>query len=214
MNLICFPHYTCGGLLCDIMTDKFSPIAPNGGIDSIEHGVGKIGDSNSILTDYNVDDFMYAINDMPLDSWIGTHCLPGKLLSNEFDRIIVVTTTSYRSKIYRWMRAYHHYFLPQWGELTGMARTDKIRETAKNYVLPFLPVLDQPNVENIEFFDVVENTAEFAYVTRGRDITKHIARWATINNFLYSTDAWNESEVKEFACAEHEHYLERYYRYE
>ena len=31
------------------MTNKFSPVAPNGGIDSIEHGVGKIGDSDSIL---------------------------------------------------------------------------------------------------------------------------------------------------------------------
>jgi hypothetical protein len=214
MNLICFPHYTCGGLLCDIMTDKFSVTAPNGGIASIEHSIGKIGDSASILTDYDVDNFMYAIKDMPVDSWIGTHCHPEKLPLDKFDRVIVVTTMTYRSKIYRWMRAYYHYFLPQWVNLSGMSRTDKIRETAKNYVTPFCPVLNCSNVENLEFFDVVESSAEFTYITRGHNISKHMTRWANINNFLYSTDMWNTLEVTEFAKAEHELYLNRYYRYE
>jgi hypothetical protein len=44
MNLICFPHYTCGGLLCDIMEDTMSEFADNGGIASPTHNVGKIGD--------------------------------------------------------------------------------------------------------------------------------------------------------------------------
>ncbi len=214
MNLICFPHYTCGGLLCDIMTDKFSPMASHGGIASIEHSVGKIGDSNSILTDYNVDEFMHTIKDMPNDSWIGTHCHPEKLPLDKFDRVIVVTTTTYRSKLYRWMRAYYHYFLPQWADLTGMDLIDKIRETAKHYVAPFCPVLNSATVENIEFFDVVENSVEFSYVTQGHEISHHFNRWETINNFLYSNNIWNKLEVKEFAKAEHEYYLNRYYRYE
>ena len=44
MNLICFPHYTCGGVLCDILNQTFSPVLSHGGLGSIHHAIGKIGD--------------------------------------------------------------------------------------------------------------------------------------------------------------------------
>lgn len=199
--------------MCDIMTNKFSPVAANGGIDSIEHGVGKIGDTNSVLVDYSVEEFMASVQQVPQDAWVGTHCWPGKLPLESFRRVIVITTSTYRSQIYRWLRAYHHYFQPQWQDLSGMELTDKTRETAKNYVTAFDPVYDV-RVENLEFADVVEQTAEFKHVTKNCEIQPHMQRWIQLNEFLYSNDLWNNPLVQEFSRAQHEIHLQRYYRYE
>jgi hypothetical protein len=213
-NLICFPHYTCGGVMCDILSDTFSPLASNRGIDSLQHSIGKIGDTNTVLTEYDARQFMDNVLSINLlkNSWIGTHCWPGLFPLDEFGQIIVITTTTFKSKIYRWARAYHHYFAPQWGELTGMHLVDKTRETAKNYVIPFMPVF-APNVLNIEFADVVEITQEFQSVINYQDCTKHVQRWKEINHFLYADDFWNSKIVQYFYQAEVEINLNRYYKY-
>lgn len=213
-NLICFPHYTCGGVMCDILSDTFSPVASNGGINSLQHSIGKIGDTDTVLTNYDPQQFMDNVTAMNLlkNSWIGTHCWPGLLPLDEFDQIIVITTTTFKSKIYRWARAHHHYFAPQWGELTGMYLVDKTRETAKNYVIPFMPVFAS-NVLNIEFADVVETTQEFQYAINYRDCTKHVQRWKEINHFLYADKFWDSEIVQCFYQAEFEINLNRYYKY-
>lgn len=214
-NLICFPHYTCGGLLCDILSDTFSPVATNGGINSILHRVGKIGDANSVLTEYDPQQFMNQVTSatLPENSWIGTHCWPGSLPLDQFDQVIVVTTTTFKSKIYRWARAYYHYFSPQWHKLTGMDLIDKARETAKNYVIPFEPILLKTNVLNIEFADVVEDTQEFYHVVNNRNCVAHINRWKDINAFLYSDKFWTSEVLQYFYQAEFEINLGRYYKY-
>lgn len=214
MNLICFPHYTCGGLLCDILSNTFSPVALNGGINSIQHGLGKIGDSSAVLTDYDPQQLMNCVMSLslPSNSWIGTHCWPGRLPLEQFDKVIVITTTTFKSKIYRWARAQHHYFSPQWAELTGMDLVDKSRETAKKYVIPFEPVFAQ-NTVNIEFADVVETTEEFYSILPDQDCSKHIERWKTINNFLYKDSFWSSKIVNYYYQAELEINLNRYYKY-
>jgi hypothetical protein len=214
-NLICFPHYTCGGLLCDILSDTFSPLAANGGINSIHHGVGKIGDANTVLTEYDPQQFMDRVSTMtlPANSWIGTHCWPGLLPLDQFDKVIVITTTTFKSKIYRWARAYHHYFAPQWQELTGMDLVDKARETAKNYLVPFEPIFLKENVVNVEFADVVETTQEFYHAVNNQDCEMHMDRWKTVNDFLYADKFWNSKIVQYFYQAEFETNLGRYYRY-
>ena len=58
MNLICFPHYTCGGLMCDLLSNTFSPVGKNGGIDSILHEIGKIGDSDMVFDQFDVGTFV------------------------------------------------------------------------------------------------------------------------------------------------------------
>ena len=155
MNLICFPHYTCGGLLCDIFSNTFSSVGHNGGINSFAHDIGKIGDSDSVFTEFDQEAFNSIIQSLNVDqhSWIGTHCWPGNVNLESFDRVLCVTTTTARSKIYRWIRAYYLYYTNSkpWIEKLGQARIDKERETAKNYLMPFLPVLDKTNVINIEF---------------------------------------------------------------
>jgi|LakMenEpi03Aug12_release.lakeMendotaPanAssembly.Ray.scaffolds.fasta_scaffold133469_2 hypothetical protein len=215
LNLICFPHYTCGGLLCDIMTGLFSPIGTNGGIDSIHHSVGKIGDTSTVMLDYDADKFMQKVSlmDTKNDTWIGTHCWPGQLPLDNFNKILIVTTTTFKSKIYRWARVHHHYFLPTWKNLSGIDLVDKSRETAKNYLIPFQPVLDKPNVLNVEFADVVETTPEFYHAIDYRESADHMARWKEVNYFLYTENFWKSQAVDQFYQAELEINLGRYYRY-
>lgn len=197
------------------MRDQFSPLGDNGGIGARAHNMGihTIGDSDTVMKNFSVDDFMESVKHIPQGNWVGTHCWPGSLPLNQFEKVIVVTTTTYRSQIYRWARAYHHYFAPQWTDLTGMNLIDKLRETAKNYTVPFDPVF-HPRVENIEFSDIVETTAEFQYLTQGHDTTAHMQRWKEINKFLYQENFWNLLEVQEFGRAQQELYLKRHYRYE
>lgn len=213
-NLICFPHYTCGGLLCDILSDSFSMIDNNGGIGSFKGHIGKIGDSSTTFTEYNPQEFIDSVNliNLSRDSWIGTHCWPYQNIVQKFDNVIVITTTTYRSKIYRWSRAYHHYFAPRWQAMHGMTLIDKARETAKNYLISFDPVI-AANVINLEFADVVEQTAEFASVVQGHDFDQSMERWKQLNSFLYLINFWNSFEAKIYFQAEFETQQKRHYIY-
>jgi hypothetical protein len=214
-NLICFPHYTCGGLLCDIMTGLFSPVGPHGGIASIHHSVGKIGDTDTVMLNYDTNKFMQQISSISpeSDAWVGTHCWPGQLPLDNFNKILIVTTTTFKSKIYRWARARHHYFLPTWKNLSGIDLIDKSRETAKNYLVSFQPVLDKSNVLNVEFADIVETTQEFHYAINYCESANHMTRWKEVNYFLYAEDFWKSEVVNQFYQAELETNLGRYYRY-
>lgn len=213
-NLVCYPHYTCGGLLCDIFNNTWSQVGSRGNILNREHSLGKIGDSNTVFTDFDQQTLIDKIDQLclPNDTWIGTHCWPDKNLCNRFNKVIVVTTATSRSQIYRWARAYHHFFEPKWTDLSGIEKNDKIRETAKNYILPFDPVL-HPNVVNLEFTNVVENTAEFRSVAESCNLQSHINRWQQVNTFLYDRDFWNSTAAKSFFQAEYELKLKKYYQY-
>jgi len=214
-NLICFPHYTCGGMLCDILNDTFSPLHINGGIMNIAHSLGKIGDTDTVYTNYDSKKIMKKIEAlaMPANTWIGTHCWPDQLLLEEFGHVIVVTTATYRSRIYRWTRAYHHYFLPQWKNLQGMELIDKSRATAKNYLIPFKPI-HADNVYNLEFAEVVENSKEFYHAINHHECSQHVERWQSVNDFLYQKEFWNSDAVKHYHLAEFEVGLNRFYRYD
>jgi hypothetical protein len=217
MNLICFPHYTCGGLLCDIFAQTFSPVAPNGGIGSFLHSIGKIGDSDSVLDQFDAELFNSTIQNFNYDQniWIGTHCWPGNIDLSKFDQVLLITTTTFRSKLYRWIRAYYHYYSPSelWMEKVGVDRIDKERETAKNYLKPFLPV-HADNVINLEFSEVVDVSQEFKKLVKTLDYHPHISRWQELNNFLYDSDIWNSTPVKRFYEAEFEIQLQKFYLYE
>lgn len=217
MNLICFPHYTCGGLLCDIFNQTFSNITANGGVNSIAHALGKIGDADTVMIDYDQQEFVNLIQELQSDypGWIGTHCWPGHLDLSVIEKVIVITTTTSRSKLYRWARAYHHYYAKSdlWNSVVGQPRMDKERETAKNYLSAFAAV-NQPNVINIEFAEVVDNSMEFQQLTAGYNTTQHLHRWRDVNSFLYATDIWNSNAFKRFYEAEAEHGLGKHYVYQ
>lgn len=186
-----------------------SEFADNGGIANPSHNAGKIGDSLDVFTDYDVDEFLSRVEPwMRSDRWIGTHCWPGPLPLERFETVINITTTTYTSKIYRWYRAYVLYHQPMWAHLTGTDLVDKIVTVAKNYVIPSLPVL-APNVFNLEFADLVQQTEEFDQVLdRGsvprNGATHHMQRWMKQNEFLYNIDIWNSVPTRSFFHAEFE----------
>ena len=215
-NIICFPHYTAGGLLCDILSSTYSKIGVTGGVASLTHFLGKIGDADTVFDEYDPVELLLKLKETEPDEnqWVGTHCWPGLLDISQLNQIIVITTTTHRSKLYRWIRAYYHYYEKSepWQVLSGIERLDKERETAKNYVKPFLPVAGS-NVINIEFAEIVDGGQQFNNLTAGHDISIHMSRWKTVNNFLYDSEIWNSTPVKRFYEAEVEINLNQPYIY-
>jgi hypothetical protein len=215
MNLICFPHYTCGGLLCDILSDKMSEVdTARNAINSFEHSIGKIGDSDSVFEDFDSELFLKKIENLDLSDkyYIGTHCWPGNLdIGNKFNKIICITTATYRSRVYRWARSYYNLYQnsPQWN-LTDMQLVDKQRETAKNYIKPFKPVT---GAINLEFSEIVENTLFFRQVVSGHDYLPNLERWKILNKFLYDNDFWTSIPVQRYHEAEYETALGQHYVY-
>lgn len=204
MNIVCFPHYTCGGLLCDILNNTFSPVAANGGIDSIHHNIGKIGDQH-IYQDFDISILLSRLEKFQsTDKWIGTHCWLGNQDLSKFNQIINITTVTYKSRLYRWIRAYYHYYLksPSWQHLKDMEEIDKHRETAKDYIPAFLPI-HHNQVKNIEFSEVVECQTSFINIMPDY-YHKHLDRWKSINSFLYHQDIWQSVAATRFYEAEYE----------
>lgn len=213
MKFLCFPHYTAGGLLCDIFENKFSQIGPHGGIVSLNHQLGKIGDSDSIFVDFDIQKFNLLLSTYrDTDTTVGTHCWPGNMCIPTDVKVILITTETTKSKIYRWLRAWHLYFSKTdiVKELSGIDLLDKQRELAKNYIKPFSVV---PNASNLEFADIVETTAEFYNVIKNLPIEQHMIRWKEINHFLYNPSLWNNELVQRYYEAEFEITHGRYYQY-
>lgn len=185
------------------------------------HSIGKIGDSESVFDEYDAKKFIELLKNIDLQNinCVGTHCWPGILdlaeLMKIVDRVIVVTTATHRSKLYRWVRAYHHYYKKSepWLAVSGNERIDKERETAKNYLKPFLPVYSK-NIINLEFAEIVDNTAQFFNLIKNHDTINHIKRWQEINNFLYDKDLWNSVATCRLYEAELETQLNQHYVYD
>jgi len=216
-KLVSFPHYTCGGLLCDILNGTFSEISSyNGGIHSHQHNLGKIGDSDTVFDKFDQDLFFSKLKESNGDSWIGTHCWLGNTPLNSIDKILNITTATYKSRLYRWIRSVKHYYIPSepWqSQKTVQNYRDKARSTAKNYLIPFEPI-QSDKVINIEFSDIVELKPEFINFIGAYDWKNSIDRWKEQNSFLYESDLLKSFEAEVFHEAEHEANLNNYYVYE
>lgn len=214
-KLVSFPHYTCGGLLCDIFNDTFSDMGTHGAIANVRHSLAKIGDTDTVMTNYDPDQVMNRLSTLVDNSqWVGTHCWPGPLPLDQFQQVLNITTTTARSQFYRWCRAYRHMFRSQWGSISGQDLQDKMRECAKNYLIPFEPV-QHPRVHNIEFAEIVHGTAEFISLVRQRsDYQTHLDRWYQYNGFLLKPGIWYGAEAEAFHQAQAENNLKRPYIYD
>lgn len=214
MKLICFPHYTCGALLCDIFNNKVSPTnLSTGSINNDEHRLAQIGDSDSVFDNFEVDKFYKLIStfDLTSDTCIGTHCWPGNINTSMFTDVICITTTTYRSRAYRWARSFYHYYLKStpW-QLQGLELIDKQRETAKNYLKPFRPVT---GAINIEFSEIVDNASSFKNLIAGHDCSSSLDQWQNLNNFLYDNNFWKSIPIQRYHEAEFEIELNQMYVY-
>lgn len=216
MILVCFPHYTAGGLLCDILTNSVSGIANNGGINNTEHNYLKIGDSDSVQQSLDLDQFNKKFEKLKHTSTVfGTHCWAEYLPCEKFDTVINLTTQTNKSKVYRWSRAFYHYFTKStpWQINDPMQLIDKQRETAKNYVIPQINST-KSNVINIEFEDIVDSTHWFESVFSEYSFIESVKNWKNNNQFLYDKDFWNSEPVIRFREAEYEITTGQYYYYE
>ncbi len=221
-NLISFPHYTCGGLLCDILNNTWSAVGTNGGIQSINHAIGKVGDTNSVFVEVLQQDIDLIVNNakntnIPDNAWLSTHCWLGKVNFDNFGTIVNITTETTKSKLYRWLRAYYHYFVPtiRGSIMSDLEEIDQMRESAKQYLIPFAKIHGN-NVINLEFSDVVENTAKFKQIieqTAQTSTARHLKRWQQINYFLYQKKLWYSFPTKRFFEAEYETVHEADYMY-
>jgi len=202
--------------LCDILSKTYSNLGKNGGINSIHHAMGKISDADTVFDNYDPKELLSELAKITIDKncWIGSHCWPGLLDISQFNQIIAITTTTHRSKLYRWIRAYYHYYEKSepWLAVSGLERIDKERETAKNYIKPFLPVVG-PNVINIEFAEIVDNSTQFNNLIANYTASKHMERWKEVNSFLYNSELWNSTPVNRFYEAEVEVNLNQQYIY-
>lgn len=214
IKIVSFAHYTCGGLLCDMLNQTFSPLAANGGIASIQHNIGKIGDADSVMENFDQQQFLQHVQKANTTHWVGTHCWLGNVDLDSVDQVINVTTETYRSRLLRWIRAYQLYYLDSvpWRGLTGMQQIDKQRETAKNYLKPFKRI-DHSRVINLEFADVVDHAPTLQAVVTG-DIESHVQRWQQANYFLFDQNLWTSTAATRFYEAEYEVAVGQAYTYE
>lgn len=216
MILVCFPHYTAGGLLCDILTNSVSGIANNGGLNNPAHSYLKVGDSDSVQQSLDLVQFNKKFQELKSRSTVfGTHCWAEYLPCEKFDTVFNLTTQTNKSKVYRWGRAFHHYFTKStpWQINDQMQRIDKQRETAKNYVIPQINST-KSNVINIEFEDIVDSSHWFKSAFSGYSFNESVENWKNNNQFLYDKDFWNSEPVIRFREAEYEIITGQQYYYE
>jgi hypothetical protein len=221
-NLISFSHYTAGGLLGDILNDTWSELGKNNGIRSRYHTIGKIRDTDTIVDNINQSEFdnmldYFNLHKIDAHAWIGTHSWLGNIDLSNVGYVLNITTATERSKIYRWIRAYHLFFATQPEfKLDDIDLIDKLRELAKNYIKPFNLVV-KPNVINIEFAEIVEQTQSFNDLVdrfdRLKNLNKHMDRWKNVNSFLYDQKLWNNDLVKRYYEADYELKYNSPYRY-
>jgi hypothetical protein len=218
VNLVCYPHYAAGGLVCNILNNQ-----PNTNITSatlLGHGEHElfIGDSDDVFDEYSVEAFNKKYQALlgrdSLLPWQGTHCHPKLLDQAMFESILSITTASIKSKLYRWIRVYNLYFAQKWTQLPRAQHDDKMRSTAKSYLLPFYQC-NYSNAFNLEFSDIVEKTPRFTRLCRhlagNCDLTK-VDQWLEHNSFL--TNFTSTKEYEFFMQAEYEISTQQAYEFQ
>lgn len=203
MKVISYPHYTCGGLLCDILNNTNSGIR-DGGFNNRQSQLGKLPDVNGMLFEFDQHDLLDGLRQEPEELWVGTHCWLGGLDLDLFDSIINISTLTYKSRLYRWMRSGNHWYKNShpWQGLNKQELIDKQRETAKNYLQSF-PAIDHPKVINIDFADVVEHRPSFLRLI-GPGKEQYLEKWKLLNDFLYQDNILQSDLALRFHEAEYE----------
>ena len=221
MNLVCYPHYTGGGVVCNILNKTPETRSKVGTtVNNMEHGLF-IGDNWSIYDEYPVTEFdkkYQKVLRRGFDAtwlstrFLGTHCHPVLLDTSKFSNTISITTESTQSKLYRWLRAYNLFFKPQWLEYSGMERVDLLRETAKSYIAPFYRCKHK-DIHHLEFCDIAHNSTKFINLCHTLVDNPEIARldkWIELNKFMFER---NTAEYDSFMQADYELSTEQHYDY-
>lgn len=198
MNLISFPGYTCGAILCDILNKESSQVGPNNNILSGKHNILKIELENGYNgKEFSKHEFATRIDAASQykklsNAWIGTHCWVGDIDVSKFNNIIVITTETKNSKIYRFARVFYTMISGRF-PYTKAKKPKDIKMYNQSY-----EKVNKPNFINIEFEDFVEwknDINEILINFVGVDFQKHIDSrrklWVEINDFLYDDTKMN-----------------------
>jgi hypothetical protein len=208
MKLVCFSNNTAGGLVCDLLNHRRSNMDSYRTTGSA-HSAFKIGDRPDIQWSVDTESWNRQISRVQdLELWMGTHLHPSGIPDPvEFQQIVVITTESRRSRLYRWLRYYHGWFChhdPDWSESDDLAAIDRIRELAKNVLEPYTPY---PGCWNVEFEHIVSGQ----FVAENNLDDEYYQQWRKANAFLYApVDSW---AVQRFNEAEWEILNQKPYRY-
>jgi hypothetical protein len=195
MKLVCFSNNTAGGLVCDLLNHQQS-LFDGYKVDNAEHSLFKLGDTPTVQWHLNHTAWAQLVNKHKnQDKWMGTHAHPTAIPDlSVFQSVIAITTTTRLSKLYRWLRYYHGWFLsetPDWKETGELHQIDKIRELSKNVFEEFTP---HPGCINVEFEDIVSG----AFVEDNHLNRDHFSAWQSANPWLYCTKkSWAECRFDE-----------------
>lgn len=177
---------------------------------SYEHSIFKIDDTPGIQLTINVDqwnDLVLQYNNSSL--WFGTHVHPTGIPNlDKFESVIVITTESRQSKLYRWLRYYYGWFKEtevNWIEKDDLESIDKIRHLSYNVFDTFTP---HPACRNIEFEDIVSGK----FIQQNNLNLDYFNIWKKKNSWLYSIDE-NSWAIKRFNEAEYEILTKSSYKY-
>jgi len=192
MILISYPHYTCGGLLCNLINKEFHGFADHGGMDNTAHSLFKEPEdpNDPRLSNLSIEELVqhrldtYPAETLPLAA--GTHFNVLDMPLDMFDKVIHITTERTRSRLYRWTRAYYLQYeqSADWQSVVGLDYIDKARETAKEYVNPRKSIRHS-KVVNIEFAEIVDKGPSFSKLIPNYDPYVYDL-WRNKNYFLYN----------------------------
>lgn len=194
LNLICFPHFTCGGLLTTMLNDEMGVVVEDRQIvSSWRHQFGKrivfnnACDNESVFRLYNTERFLKEITCIPNIGWISTHCWPGPLILhdsfNKIDQILNITTVTLQSRLLREHRV--RALSPHINDYTKHSTI-----VNDSYAISAEPVFHK-KIINLEFSDVVFCTGTFIDIVnllapnRTIPLETHMDRWRKLNYFLY-----------------------------
>jgi len=188
MNLIAYPAWTCGGLLCDILNKTLSPVDKNGGI-GLPYHKGLLIVHGGNTNDNSMFKEKVKTIDLTEDIWVGTHTYPDEIDITYFNKVIVVNLTTCASITYRYARILYQCL---YGNGINGNRKPSEPDTWR---CPAFNKIFGDNVDNIEFEDVVKwnknlvdlldkhcNKEDQSFIDNRKRV------WTTLNKFLYDRD--------------------------
>ena len=208
MKLVCFSNNTGGGLVCDLLNGHSSP-AQGYRLNSPEHNIFKIGDVPGVQWSVDIGAWLDRCDQHRNHvQWMGTHLHPRGIPNlDDFQQVVVITTERRTSRRLRWLRYYHGWFrseFPHWQESSDLHDIDRVRELAKNTLVPY-PA--HAGCWNVEFADLVSGE----FVANNNLDYDYYWRWRESNSFLMSPeDSWASQRFDE---AEWEQLHQKPYRY-
>jgi len=176
MNLVCFPNYCAGGLLCDLLNNKTTSLVDST-LPSVEHNTFKqnnFGFRVQRVFDiklWNKKVNMYREQPIYNDTYFGTHIHPNYIPDLKvFNKVMVITDLTNLSKWYRFLRIFHLH----------LKNTDE--HAVKDLLIQLKDTfVDHNDCKNIEYCDIVNGE----FVIENKLNVEHFNNWSKANSWLY-----------------------------